>query len=161
VSKNHWLLFGTCALSLFGVGQVWLVQLSSYPLWSYVGPQEFKIYHLIWWHSIWGPILGPATLVFIGALLMLRWPPAGIPTWLVWLGLALQLALILGSALWWGPLMARIEAPDGGLLPHRYQLLMTTHWLRVAIVTAYGSVACWMLARSSWDRPQNGQGVAS
>jgi hypothetical protein len=151
MTRNHWLLLGTLALALYGVGQVWLVQLSSYPLWSYVGQQEFKVYHLAWWHSIWGVILGPAALVSIGTLLMLRWRLPGIPTWAIWLGLALQLALILGTALWWGPLMARIVAPGGGMLPDRYRLLMETHWLRVAIVTAYGSLLCWMLSRSAWQ----------
>ena len=29
---SEWLLLGTCALSLYGMGQVWLVQQSSYRL---------------------------------------------------------------------------------------------------------------------------------
>ena len=29
MNSSQWLLLGTCALSLYGVGQVWLVQLSS------------------------------------------------------------------------------------------------------------------------------------
>jgi hypothetical protein len=33
----RWLLLATFALSLYGTGQVWLVQLSSYPLWAHVG----------------------------------------------------------------------------------------------------------------------------
>jgi hypothetical protein len=45
--------------------------------------------------------------------------------------------------------MARLEAPDGGVLPERYRLLLITHWLRVAIVTAYGLVVLWMLAQSA------------
>jgi hypothetical protein len=34
MNKTQWLLLGTCALSFYGVGQVWLVQLSSYRLWA-------------------------------------------------------------------------------------------------------------------------------
>jgi hypothetical protein len=49
-----------------------------------------------------------------------------------------------------GPLMARVEAPNGGLLPERYQLLMRTHWLRVGIVSTYAVLALWMLAQSAW-----------
>jgi hypothetical protein len=52
----EWLLLVTCALGLFGVGQIWLVQLSSYRLWSYVGEREFAAYHLAWWHSVWGVV---------------------------------------------------------------------------------------------------------
>src|SRR5438552_3406736 len=99
MNRNQWLLLATCALSLYSVGNIWPVQLSSYRLWRYVGPREFHAYHLAWWHSIWGVILGPAVLVFVGALLMLRWRVPGVPTWAVWAGLALQLALVLGTAL--------------------------------------------------------------
>jgi hypothetical protein len=49
--------------------------------------------------------------------------------------------MYLLTAAWWGPLMARLATREQGLLPHNYHLLMTTHWLRVAIVTAYGLVA--------------------
>ncbi len=46
--------------------------------------------------------------------------------------------------------MARLEAPNGGLLHERHRLLMISHWLRVAIVTAYGLLVFWMLAQSAW-----------
>lgn len=44
MSDREWLLLGTCALGLYGAGQVWLVQLSSYRLWTYVGANEFRAY---------------------------------------------------------------------------------------------------------------------
>jgi hypothetical protein len=43
------LLLTVFALSLYGIGQVWLVQLSSYPLWRYVGEEQFPAYHQAWW----------------------------------------------------------------------------------------------------------------
>ena len=112
---SEWLLLGTCAFSLYGMGQVWLVQQSSYRLWAYVGDREFRAYHLAWWHSIWGVILAPAAILTIGSVLMLWWRAPGVPAWATWFGLGLQAALFLGTAIWWGPLMARVEAPNGGL----------------------------------------------
>ena len=150
MNRSQWLLLCTCALSIYSVGNVWPDQLSSYRLWKYVGPGEFHAYHLAWWHSIWGVILGPAILVFIGALLMFWWRAPGVPPWAVWAGFGLQLALVLGTALWWGPLMARLEDSSGGLATDRFELLMLTHWLRVAIVTAYGALTLWMVAQSAW-----------
>ena len=147
---SQWLLLVTCALAAYGTGQVWLVQLSSYRLWVYVGTNEFHAYHLAWWRGIWGVILAPACLVTIGSLLMLWWPAPGVPAGMTWIGFGLQILLILGTALWWAPLMARVEGPDGGLLPERYRLLMTSHWLRVFIVTAYGLLVLSMLMRSAW-----------
>ena len=148
--RDQWLLLANCALSVYGVGQVWLVQLSSYPLWAYVGRHEFRAYHAAWWHGIWGVILAPAALVTIGAVLMLWWRAPNVPVWMTWLGFALQMVLVLGTALWWAPLMAHIEAPKGGLVLERYRLLMSTHWLRVFVVTAYALLVLWMLVRSAW-----------
>ena len=149
MSASEWLLLATCALSLYGAGQVWLVQLSSYRLWTYVGADEFRAYHAAWWRSIWGVVLAPAAALIVGSALMV-WRRRGVPDWAPWLGLALQGALLFGTAAWWGPLMARLEAPGGGMRLKRHPLLMTTHWLRVAIVTAYAALALWMLGQSAW-----------
>ena len=150
MSESQWLLLGICALSLYGVGQVWLVQLSSYRLWAYVGRNEFRAYHAAWWRGIWGVILAPAALLIVGATLMLWWRAPGVPAWETWLGCALQTTLVLGTAVWWGPLMARLEQQGGGLSLERYRLLMTTHWIRVAIVSAYGALVLGMVAQSAW-----------
>jgi hypothetical protein len=150
MNRSQWLLLASCALSLYSVGNIWPVQISSYRLWTYVGAREFHAYHVAWWHSLWGVILAPAALVFVGALLMLWWRAPGVPPWAPWVGFALQVGLVAGTALWWGPLMARLEDPGGGLARERFSLLMGTHWLRVAIVTAYGGLMLWMVAQSAW-----------
>lgn len=142
----HWLWLTTFALSLYGTGQVWLVQMSSYPLWRYVGEPEFHAYHDAWWRSIWGVVLAPAVLTFAGAMLMLRWPAPGAPLWATWSGAGLQVALVAGTAAWWGPLMARLEGRGGGLDLAKHRLLMRTHWLRVALVTAYSVLLASMAA---------------
>jgi hypothetical protein len=147
---NRILLLAAVALGLYAVGNIWPVQLSSYRLWTYVGQREFHTYHLAWWRSIWGVILAPAALLLVVSVLMLRWRPAGVPGWAAWLGVGLQAALAAGTALWWGPLMARLSTPEGGLARELYLRLMATHWLRVAIVTAYGALALWMMVKDAW-----------
>jgi len=150
MDQSRWLLLGVCALSLFGVGQIWLVQLSSYQLWPLVGAREFHAYHAAWWRGIWGVLLAPAALLALGALLMLWCPAPGVPRWSIWTGCGLQAALLLGTALWWGPLMARLETSNGSLDLGRYRLMVDTHWARVAIVTSYGALVLWMLAQGAW-----------
>jgi hypothetical protein len=93
-------------------------------------------------------VLGPAALTFVGAVLMLHWPAPGAPAWALWAGLALQIALLAGTAVRWGPLMARLETAGGGLDPARYSLLLSTHWLRVGVVTAYSALLVWLVARA-------------
>jgi hypothetical protein len=95
-----------------------------------------------------GVVLGPAVLTFLGALLMLRWSTPETPAWSIWLGAGLQIALVIGTALWWAPLMARLEGPAGGPDPSRFELLLKTHWLRVGLVTAYSALLAWMMFRN-------------
>jgi hypothetical protein len=148
MTRSQWLLAITTLLAVCGVGQVWLVQLSSYHLWSFVGPHEFDAYHWAWWRSIWGPLMVPAGVVFIGALLLPWVGPPGVPTWSLWSGFALEMAIALGTAIWWGPLMARVSTPGTGLIVPLYRQLMLTHWIRVALITAYGLLTFWMFVRT-------------
>jgi hypothetical protein len=154
LSRNQWLLVMTVFLSLYGVGQIWLVQISSYHLWAFVGPHDLFVYHAEWWRSIWFVVMVPATLVFLGSALMLRLRPEGVPFSAVHLGFWLETLLLLGTALWWGPLMARLATPHGGLIQPLYHQLMLTHWIRVALVSAYGLLAFWMLLMSLTAVPQ-------
>ncbi len=145
MSADRWLLLIVSALSWYATGQIWIVQMSCYPLWPKVGQREFAGYHLAWWHSIWGVIFLPAGLLLAGAIGLLWLRPPGVNSGLLWAGLGLQIALYVSTAAWWGPLMARLAKPEIGLLPDRYQLLIKSHWLRVAIVTAHAVVMVLML----------------
>jgi hypothetical protein len=148
MSRNQWLLVVTVFLSLYGVGQVWLVQLSSYRLWAYVGPHEFTTYHREWWRSIWFVVLAPAGIVLLASTLMLWMRPEGVPISAIRLGFALECLLGVGTAFWWGPLMARLAESGTGLILPLYRQLMLTHWIRVALVTGYGVLTFWMLLKN-------------
>ncbi len=53
------------------------------------------------------------------------------------------------TAIWWGPLMARLEGPNGALLRERYLLLLNSHWLRVTMVSVYALLMLGMLGQSA------------
>lgn len=149
VARGQWLLLVTSALGLYAVGNVWLVQTVCYRQWPLVGQREAYSYHIAWWHSIWGVLFGPSAIVVFGAVALLRMRPSNVNVKPVWLGLALLLFTSIGTAVWWAPLMARLIAPDGVMLLADYQLLMSTHWIRVALVSAYGITYFYMLIKSA------------
>jgi hypothetical protein len=152
VDWRRWLLLLNFAIAFYNVGTIWLVQVTCYPLWAVVGPGEFAAYHEAWWHSIWGVILGPAGLGLAGAVAMLWWRPPRVPVREVWLGATLNVAVFLLTLVWWAPLMARLtQAVDStGAWTADFRLLLSTHWLRVALITAYGLLMFWM-ARVSFE----------
>jgi hypothetical protein len=67
---------------------------------------------------------------------------------------------LLLTAIWWAPLMARLsQAVDvSGAWTPEFRLLLATHWLRVALVTAYGVLIFWM----AWTSfaPEEGETLA-
>lgn len=149
VARGQWLLLITSALGLFAVGNVWLVQLVCYRLWPQLGQREAFSYHIAWWHSIWGILFGPSAVVVLGAVALVWMRPSNVNGKLVWLGLALLALTSVGTAAWWAPLMARLVAPDGEMLLSDYHLLMSTHWIRVALITATGLTYFYMLIKSA------------
>jgi hypothetical protein len=149
ITRGRLFLLGTSSLGLYAVGNVWLVQVVCYRLWAHVGRSEAFVYHIAWWHSLWGVLFVPAGLVFLGALALLWIRPVGVSRGLVWLGLALQLVIYVSTAVWWAPLMARLVTPDSGMSLHDCHLLMSTHWIRLALITAYGITSLYMLIKSA------------
>jgi hypothetical protein len=149
IGRSHLLLSVTSALGLYAVGNIWFVQLVSYRLWPYVARNEAFAYHIAWWHSIWGVLFIPAGVVLLGSLAMLRFRPDGVSRRTGRISFALQLLVYVLTGAWFGPLMARLATADAGLSLPLYHLLMTTHWVRLLLFTAYGAVCCYMLVRSA------------
>jgi hypothetical protein len=160
---KKWLLPVNLSFSMMGMGQIWLVQLSSYPLWAYVGPHEFHDYHIAWWHSIWGPIFIPAGVALLCTIGLFWLRPPTVPRSSVWAGIALLSVAYVLTYIWWAPLMALIGSTPGEMgkvfkwaplldwlglgnktQEQLYELLMTTHWLRLALFTAYAALVFWM-----------------
>lgn len=161
---KKWLLLLNLVFGIIGLGQIWMVQLSSYPLWAYVGPHEFYFYHIAWWHSIWVPLFIPAGLSILCTIGLFWLRPPVIPRLSIWMAVVL-LAVTYGlTFIWWAPIMALIGANQNefqavfGWAPlldklgfrnktqvELFNLLMTTHWLRVALISGYASIIFWMV----------------
>lgn len=85
------LLLLNLVLSFMGVGQVWQVQLSAYPLWAYVGTNELHNYHIAWWHSIWIPLFIPAGLAMICTIGLFWFRPPAVLRSSVWTAIIILL----------------------------------------------------------------------
>jgi hypothetical protein len=168
MDARRWFLLLNLAVGFYGVGLIWLVQMSCYPLWAYVGHAEFHEYHIFWWHSIWGVCFVPAGLSVLGIIAMIWWRPPGVPAKAVWLGIALQFAIWFLTAIWWAPLMARLGDLSGPAFSALFHKLLVTHWLRVALITAYGILLFWMTVesfrsgmRDTMEAPDHSQSVGT
>jgi hypothetical protein len=148
-TRGRVILACASALGLFAVGNVWLVQLVCYRLWAYVGQAHAYAYHLAWWRSIWFILFVPAGFLFLVGLLLPWLRQSGVGGSPAWLALALQVVTAIGTAAWWAPLMARLVSKSGIMLARDYSLLMSTHWIRLALITAYGATYFIMLIKAT------------
>ena len=145
MEKKWWLLFATAMLSIWNAGIVWFTQIAVYPLWPLVDARHFHNYHLTWWHDMW-PAFVPVVLMFAGSVALLWLRPPGIPQWLLWLGVLLQITVHTLTVFFWAPIQNAMATPQG-MSVVKYQQLMDTHWWRVAFFWAYEVLMVWTVSR--------------
>jgi hypothetical protein len=98
--------------------------------------------HTAFWSGWLGvkPVVFPvAFLTTIGSVVLLWIHPSRTPMSALRAGVALQLAMWLLSALTWARRhmqLDQVRLADGSLNP-LYERIVQTHWLRVAIITAF------------------------
>jgi len=139
-----WVLICTLALAWYHVGIIWLVQVIAWPLFAHVGRNEFEGYHLAWWRGIRYVIFVPSALILAGIILLLRFPPAGVPMATLWTSLGLYVLIYVLTAAWWGPQQAKLKDPTST----RLKLILRTHWVRTALVSGLGlSLLLALIAR--------------
>jgi hypothetical protein len=134
MTSGDWILVLTTALAWYHVGFVWLVQVVAWPLFGYVGPNEFEKYHQAWWKGIRYVLFVPSGLAFAGGVLLLFVRPASVPEWLIVVGLSLYVLTYVLTAVWYGPQQAKLHDTKSP----QFRLINETHWIRTALVSAYG-----------------------
>ena len=146
MSRAQWILIFTLAASFYDAGTIWMTQF-GWRLWPYVAPADFAVYHDAWWSMIKPVIFPVAALAFIGSILLIWWRPDGVEGSLVWINAGMQLAVYILTAIFWGPWQAQTHyarLPDGSLDPV-YQRVMSTHWIRAALISANAVLVLWMM----------------
>jgi len=83
---------------------------------------------------------------------MIRWRPKYVSIRAVWLGIILQIAWVVGTLVWWAPLMMKLGSVRGEFSTIQFGELLTTHWIRVGLLTVYAILIFWMAAKS-WIIP--------
>jgi hypothetical protein len=146
MNKAQWTLVLTLAASSYSVGTIWMVQI-GYLLWPYVAPGDFKVYHEAWWFKLIPVVFPVAAVALFGALAMLWWRPEGVRSATLWVSVGSQLASYILTGLFWARWQAQVNfarLPDGSFDPI-FEKIMSTHWLRVALLTLNGLAALWMM----------------
>ena len=124
------------------VGLIWLIQLVHYPLFSYVGSKEFRIFHEN--HKIFiTPVVGIVMIVeLVTSGIIIFQIPNGIPNWTAIVG------IILLGVIWFSTLLFQI--PFHKKLSTKFDenvlmMLINTNWIRTICWSLRGIIVLIML----------------
>jgi hypothetical protein len=123
------------------LGVIWFVQVVHYPLFATTAREGFRAYEerhtfLTTW------VVAPAMLVEAGTALGLFWfPPLGVSTWQLAIGLALLAVIWLSTALVQVPCHKRLSQ---GFDAATHRRLVGTNWIRTVAWSLRGLLVLWM-----------------
>jgi hypothetical protein len=146
MNKSQWTLVLTFAASLYDAGTIWMTQM-GWRLWPYVAPADFSAYHAAWWARIKPVVFPVAAVAFFGSIALIWWRPEGVTATPVRLNVILQVAVYALTAAFWGRWQAQTHFARlaNGSLDPMYVRVMSTHWIRAALITANGLLVIWMM----------------
>ncbi len=130
------------ASTWFMVGVIWIIQLVHYPLFNYVGSEEFKVFHEN--HKILiTPIVGIVMIVeLVTSAIIIFQTPEGIRKWTVIVGVLLLGVIWLSTAL--------LQIKFHNMLSSIYDenvllILIKTNWIRTICWSLRGIIVLIML----------------
>ncbi len=138
------LLLSTVALSFYGVGVIWVMELDVFRTWALLNDiEELNRVRGAHWKKLPYFVFAPIGLLLILNILLLWYHPATTPSSLIWLALCLHLLSDVLTAFMSGRWQARLtfehHGPESPLLTQ----LINTHWIRTLLVTLNGIVLLW------------------
>ena len=130
------------ASTWFMVGLIWLIQLVHYPLFNYVGSEEFRVFHEN--HKILiTPVVGIVMIVeLVTSIIIIFQPTYGIRNWSSIVG------IILLGIIWFST--AYFQIPFHNTLSSKFNenalmMLISTNWIRTICWTLRGVIVLIML----------------
>ena len=136
------LLLAHAGSTLAMAGVIWFVQVVHYPLFAAVGAEGFAAYEAAH-RRLTTRVVAPLMLVELAAAIgLLVRPPAAVPAWAAWVGLAL-LAVVWGSTFAVQvPLHERLSRGFDAAVHRR---LVRGNWVRTMAWTVRAGLALWVM----------------
>jgi hypothetical protein len=138
---SHYLLLAWAALSFWELGQIWLVQIVTYPLFAKVGAADYAAYHQYYTKRIPLVVIIPG---FAGFLLPIPLAFFG-PSVPVWMTAANIIMGIIGLLVTVGLEIPRHNKLEKGKNEGMIAELIRYNWPRTLSITAQAAVTMFML----------------
>jgi len=139
---SNLILIGNLVSTCYMVGLIWMVQLVHYPLFAKVGTEHYESYQVSH-QSLTTLAVGPPMLLeLLTALLLIWYRPASLPSWLIYVALALLFVVWASTAFVQVPCHEKLTSQfDAGI----HSRLVVSNWIRTVGWTMRGLLVTWML----------------
>ena len=130
------------ASTWFMVGLIWLIQIVHYPLFNYVGSEEFRVFHENHINLI-TPVVGIVmTVELITSVIIIFQHPNGVRNWLGIVGVTLLGVIWISTAL--------LQINLHNMLGYKFdedvlEMLINTNWIRTICWSLRGIILLIML----------------
>jgi hypothetical protein len=143
VGKGLFLLINL-ALAFYNVGTIWSHEVDIFRSWKLLDPKTFSAVQDVHWKKLPFWVFIPVGLALIGSIALFWYHPDKTPVWEIWLAFGIQFLSHSLTATFWGRWQAKISKEKlGGESPY-LGLILKTHWIRTALINAYGLILLYM-----------------
>lgn len=123
-------------------GLIWFVQIVHYPLFAYVGADQFSKYEQVH-QNLTTIVVGPAMLVEVLAAGLLLWlRPENLPAWMLWSGMLCVVVIWGVTAIVSVPLHTKLALAFD---EKKHFLLVQSNWIRTILWSFRTGLACLMV----------------
>ena len=142
--KTPWLFLLAFAFIFYANGAGFIESFVNYPSWRLIGPNEFVRYHQFIGPRVIAFLVAPALAASVLTIALLRYRPAPIPLWVVWVAVVLQVIIWISSATIQIPMQFEFAAT--GFSEERLASLITSNfWLRRVPNALTAALFLWMM----------------
>ena len=150
----HWIFVLAFALVFYGNGAAFIESFVNYPSWHLVGTDAFLSYHKFIGPRVIAFLVAPAVVGTFFTIALLRFRPATIPLWSVWVAIALQAVVWVSTATIQVPI--QLQLGEQGATPALLERLMETNWwFRRIPYAACAALFLWMASRAFAHRERD------
>lgn len=135
------------ALAFYLVGAIWAHEVDIFRNWRVLDAENFRRLQGVHWRKLPYWVFAPLAAALAGSLMLIEVHPPGSPAWAIWGNLGCQIVSHVLTALLWGPWQGKLAQDDAGGRSPWLALILKTHWIRTALINAYGAILlAWTIA---------------
>lgn len=155
--KTPWLFLIAFALIFYANGAGFIESFVNYPSWRLIGGTEFLRYHQFIGPRVIAFLVAPAFAASVLTIAMLKYRPAAIPRWSVWVVVGLQVIIWVSSLAIQIPI--QVEFGTTGFSEERLaRLIASNFWLRRIPNFLTAILFLWMMHKVVSAAPESQTG---